>query len=162
MAGDRQPIYCLDTSALIHAWVRAYPPDVMPSLWDRLSELIEAGVVVSPLDVFVELEKREGDTLHNWCKARRVMFIEIDGFQPDISHIMGNYPKLVDTAKGKSGADPVVIALARSHNPRLVVVTEERGGSIDKPKIPFVCEREGIKYINVLQLIRDQGWVFSS
>jgi hypothetical protein len=27
---DSEFIYCIDTSALIHAWVRAYPPDVLP------------------------------------------------------------------------------------------------------------------------------------
>ncbi|GJM10269.1 MAG: hypothetical protein DHS20C11_25450 [Lysobacteraceae bacterium] len=69
------------------------------------------------------------------------------------------YPKLVDTAKGKSGADPFVIAMARSHNPRLTVITEEKGGSAQKPKIPYVCQQENIRCVSLLGLIVEQKWV---
>lgn len=139
---DSEFIYCIDTSALIHAWVRAYPPDVLPPLWERIGALIERGRLISPMDVLVELEKKEGDTLCRWCKDRDQMFVEIDGFQGGISYVMNKYPRLVDTVKGKSGADPIVIALVLSHNPKLVVVTEEKGGSENKPKMPYVCYQE--------------------
>jgi hypothetical protein len=152
--------YCIDTSALIHAWVRAYPPDVLPPLWDRLDGLIAAGQLIAPQDVLVELEKKEGDTLCEWCKERSHMFHEIDTFQREIGYVMGKYPRLVDTVKGKSGADPMVIALALSHNPRRTVITQERGGTTNKPKMPYVCDQEDLRYIDVLQLIRDQKWTF--
>jgi Domain of unknown function (DUF4411) len=152
--------YCIDTSALIHAWVRAYPPDILPALWKRFEQLITSDVLLSPMDVLLELEKKEGDSLYGWCKERGVMFQEIDTFEDKIKHVMGRYPRLVDTAKGKSGADPMVIALALSHNPRLTVITEEKGGSAQKPKMPYACDQEGLRNINVLQLIRDQKWKF--
>ena len=42
MASDFK--YSIDTSALVHAYQRSYPPDILPDLWDkRLDELIEAG-----------------------------------------------------------------------------------------------------------------------
>jgi hypothetical protein len=66
----------------------------------------------------------------------------------------------VDTAKGKSGADPMVIALAQRGFPLHCVVTEEKGGSERKPKMPYVCGQEDIRVINLLQLIRDNGWTF--
>ena len=48
--------YCIDTSSLVHAYQRSYPPDVLPALWDeKLDELIEAGQLVSPYDVLEEL-----------------------------------------------------------------------------------------------------------
>jgi hypothetical protein len=156
----REFIYCIDTSALIHAWVRAYPPDVLPPLWDRIGALIERCLLISPMDVLIELEKKEGDTLCQWCKDRDRMFIEIDGFQGEIGYVMNKYPRLVDTVKGKSGADPIVIALALSRNPKLVVVTEEKGGSARKPKIPYVCDQEDLRCIDVLQFIRDHKWQF--
>jgi hypothetical protein len=31
----------------------------------------------------------------------------------------------------------MVIALALSHNPRLTVITDEKGGSAQKPEMPF-------------------------
>ena len=125
---DNSYSYCIDTSALIHAWVRAYPLDILPALWERLDQLISSGVLLSPMDVLVELEKKEGDSLYAWCKERGGMFREIDTFEDKIKHVMRRYPRLVDTAKGKSGADPMVIALALSHNPGLTVITEKKAG----------------------------------
>ncbi len=152
--------YSIDTSSLMHAWIRAYPPDVLPPLWDRMDELIESGHLIAPMDVLLDLEKKEGDALYEWCKGRPGMFVEIDQFQDELTHVMKNYSRLVDTVKGKSGSDPMVIALAMSHNPGLTVITEEKGGSENKPKMPFVCDQEDIRCINILQLIRDQRWKF--
>jgi hypothetical protein len=66
----------------------------------------------------------------------------------------------VDTKKGKSGADPMVIALALSKNPPFPVITEESFGSEQSPRIPDVCNQRGLHCINVLQLLRDQRWTF--
>ncbi len=88
------------------------------------------------------------------------MFVEIDNYQDELAGIMVDFPRLVDTKKGKSGADPMVIALAMSRNPRLTVVTEEGFGSAMSPKIPFVCSERDLRCINVLQLLRDQRWKF--
>ncbi len=89
------------------------------------------------------------------------MFVEVDdAIQGAMQHIMGTYPKLVDTSKGKSGTDPFVIALAMTRNPLLTIVTEEHGGSAGKPRIPFVCRQEELRCITLLQLIEEQGWTF--
>lgn len=152
--------YSIDTSALIHGWVRAYPPDVIPALWDRLDGLIAEGRLLASREVLYELE-RKADDLHAWCKEREAMFVEIDdAIQVHMATVMGKYPKLVDTAKGKSGADPFVIALAMAHNPVLTVVTEEKGGSASSPRIPYVCQQEDLRCISLLQLIREQEWTF--
>jgi hypothetical protein len=47
-----------------------------------------------------------------------------------------------------------------SRNPKLTVITEEKGGTEDRPKMPFVCDQEGLRQIDFLQLIRDQKWTF--
>ncbi len=152
--------YSIDTSALIHGWVRAYPPDVIPALWDRMDGLIAEGRLLASKEVLFELERKE-DSLHAWCKDRDAMFIEIDdAIQVHMATVMGRYPKLVDTAKGKSGADPFVIALALAHEPALTVVTDEKGGSARSPRIPYVCQQEGIRCISLLDLIREQRWTF--
>ena len=74
--------------------------------------------------------------------------------------IMQKYPKLVDTGKGKSGGDPFVIAQALAGNPRLVVVTQEAGGTANKPRIPYVCDREGVQHIDLLTLFEKEDWSF--
>jgi hypothetical protein len=61
--------------------------------------------------------------------------------------------------KNRNGADPFVIATAQVRG--LTVVTEEKGGTDTKPKIPSVCAALRVPCINVLSFIRDQGWSFT-
>lgn len=161
MADDEQPPrYSIDSSALIHGWVRAYPPRTFPTVWERLDGLATNGILKASVEVFNELQKQDDD-LYAWCKERPAMLVDIDdAIQGAMRHIMGIYPKLVDTSKGKSGADPFVIAVAMTPNPSLAVVTEERGGSASKPRIPFVCRQEELHCISLLQLIEEQNWTF--
>ena len=60
MASDFK--YSIDTSALVHAYQRSYPPDILPDLWDkRLDELIEAWRLFAAYDVLEELERKLDD-----------------------------------------------------------------------------------------------------
>ena len=153
--------YCIDTSSLLHAWFRAYPPKRFSSLWSALDKLIDEERLVTSIEVFHELRKKDDDVFA-WAKLRKeTLFREIDdAVQDEVIRIMQTYPKLVDTGKGKSGGDPFVIAQALASAPRLVVITQEAGGSTDKPKIPFVCDQEGIRCINLLTLIDEEDWSF--
>jgi hypothetical protein len=56
----------------------------------------------------------------------------------------------VDTVKGRSAADPFVIALAATTNPFMLVVTEEFAG---KSRIPDVCVAEKIDSCRLADLI---------
>ena len=157
---DSEVRYCIDTSSLVHAYQRSYPPDVLPRLWDeKLDSLIDTGRLISPVDVLEELKKKH-DWLHGWAKSRPNMFVEIDQYEPQLGEIMASYPRLVDTKRGKSGADPMVIALALSQIPGCTVITEEAFGSDKSPRIPNVCQALRLPCINVLQLLRDQKWSF--
>jgi hypothetical protein len=79
-----------------------------------------------------------------------------DATQNALISIMKRHPKLVDTAKGKSGGDPFVIALAMAANPNMTVVTQE---DLGKVKIPDVCDHEGIEYFKIADLIEAEDWV---
>jgi Domain of unknown function (DUF4411) len=86
------------------------------------------------------------------------LFAEIDdATQAQVSRIMANHPRLVDTVKGRSGADPFVIALAATTNPFMVVVTEEFAG---KTRIPDVCAAEKIQCCGLADLIEREDWKF--
>ena len=53
---EREFRYSIDTSALLEAYVRRYPPDIVPRLWDeKLDELIEDGTLVAAYDVLEDL-----------------------------------------------------------------------------------------------------------
>ena len=153
--------YSIDTSALLHGWHRAYPPKRFPALWLKLDELIDQGRLIATIEVLNELEKKADDTFA-WAKERKdSLFREIDeDVQDAVVHLMQTYPRLVDTAKGKSGGDPFVIAQAMAANPCHTVVTEEAGGSGKQPKIPWVCQDAGVPWINLLAMIDLEDWVF--
>ncbi|MET0012051.1 MAG: DUF4411 family protein [Sedimenticola sp.] len=154
-------MYSIDTSALIEGWLRAYPPDTFPTLWEQhIDGLIQSGRLKASDEVLEEISKKD-DELRAWCEGRDDFFVELeDSIQDALIGLMQRYPKLVGAHNGKNAADPVVISLAISRIPALTVVTQEDGGSERKPKIPYICRNEGVRCITLLDLIREQGWTF--
>ncbi len=151
--------YCVDTSALIDAWVRSYPQDAFPTFWTNVDCMIGNGSLICPDEVLHELEKQEDD-LHQWGKNRPALFYPIDEeLQLAVRQVLGDFPRLVDTKRFRHQADPFLIALAKITG-RTVVSGEKNSGRPDAPKIPDVCARYGIRCITVLQLIREQQWRF--
>jgi Domain of unknown function (DUF4411) len=66
---------------------------------------------------------------------------------------------MVDTVKGRSGADPV-IAIARMRHGKITVVSEEDFGKKDSPRIPDVCRAEGIRSFKLADFIEERDWSF--
>ena len=149
-------VYSVDSSALIHAWRRIYRPKNFGFVWDGFDTLIEEGRFKASIEVYNELQKKD-DELFAWCKERKeAMFVEIDDdTQAIVAQIMRDHPKLVDTTKGRSGADPFVIALAATTNPAITVVTEE---ALGKSRIPDVCNAQKILWCGVADLIEKEDW----
>lgn len=153
------PIYCIDTSSILEARTRSYPPAIFLRLWDQVESLIEAGRLVSPAEMLKELEKKDDET-RKWAKAQTKLFVPYSPEQTAmVTRILTTHPLLVDSAKGRSGGDPFLIALATLHG--YVVVTEERpSGSPKRPRIPDVCGAYGVRYIAFLDLIVAEKWTF--
>jgi hypothetical protein len=151
-------VYSIDSSALIHGWRRVYRPKNFGFVWVRIDGLIAEGRLRASIEVYREMERKD-DELFAWCKERReTLFVEIDdACQHQVSRIMGLYPRLVDTVKGRSGGDPFVIALAASAQPPMTVVTEESPG---RQRIPDVCMAERIPHIGLPDLIERENWQF--
>ncbi len=151
--------YCFDTSVLIECWSRSYPLDVFPGLWVKLDELIARQEVLCPDEVRVELE-RQDDDLAKWISTRPQLFVPLDdAIQRATSEVLARHPLLMKATKNRNGADPFVIATAQVKS--LTVVTEEKGGTDAKPKIPSVCTALRVPCVDVLSFIRDQGWSFT-
>ena len=152
-------IYCVDTSAWLDGWARDYPPDVFPSLWKKLAQCVANGSVRCSEEVYVELEKKE-DGLHDWLKARKEVLVPInEDIQRIVSELLTAHPRLVDTHRNRSQADPFVIATAE-HLGAVVVTGEIARGKLDIPKIPDVCIARGIRHITFLEMLRELGWTF--
>lgn len=156
-------IYCFDTSAFIAAYVENYPPDVTPRLWnDLLPALIEEGRLVTPKDVLIELERKAGKDhgLFEWVKDCDAVHELDDLTLVEVARITNAHRRLIEHKPGRSGADPIVIAMA-SVKGAVVVTKEGLSGNVTKPKIPDVCKAEGIEYMGLLEVIRSEKWVFA-
>ncbi len=153
--------YSLDTSGIVQAWRTHYPPEIFPSVWQRLDGLIGSGALRATEEVLYELEQKDDEVLA-WVRNRGELIIDIDQeIQIAVQAILRDYRRLLDTRKSRSGADPFVIALAQI-NQAAVVTYERPTNSPKRPNIPDVCRALGIRCITFLQLLREQGWVFRS
>lgn len=157
------PGYCVDASAIIHAWRDLYRPASFPTLWQRVDELIDAGRLVAPQDVREEL--RGPEDLVEWADARQRMFRELDR---ELQQVLREVLTDLDSVMRERGlrflakdlkADPVVVALARLTD--CAVVTQERPrGAQGRPKIPDLCGRHRVRCMNLAELIEAEHWRF--
>ena len=151
--------FCMDTSAWLDGWARDYPPDVFPSLWEKIDELIANGTICSTEEVYIELKKKD-DSLIEWMKTRKQVFTPIeDEIQDIVVELLTEHPRLVDTHRNRSQADPFVIATAE-YLEATVVTGETPRGKLDKPRIPDVCQHRGTDCISFLEMLRMVGWRF--
>jgi hypothetical protein len=152
-------LYSVDTSGWLDGWQRHYPPDVFPSLWSKIDSRITAGEIISSEEVYLEL-KRKDDELHDWIQARKQMLVPLDeAVQLQAAALLHEFPRLVDTLRGRSKADPFVIATALERG-AVVVTGEPLTGKLDRPRIPDVCQVKNLRCITFLQMIRELKLTF--
>jgi len=152
--------YCLDTNVFIEAWTKYYSMKLCPDYWQMLDGLADKGIIYCPFEVRREIEKIE-DGLSEWVKARPHFFAEVnDEVQQHLGTILGRFPRLVDSTKQRSIADPWVIAHAMADS-SIVVTKEETTNSTRRIKIPDVCRELNVPYMNDFDFLREVGVTFS-
>lgn len=150
--------YSIDTSALVDWWVRYYPPQSFPTLVEHVEALIAAGDLRASKEVLEELRPQDDD-LYKWAKDHPDLFVDdSDQIQDAVTALMDKYFNHEKPDKGISGADPFVIGLAMTENPALTVVSGEKPGTKENPKIPYVCGEGDVLCITFLGLIKAEGW----
>lgn len=147
--------YAIDTCSLMRMR-SVYPIGVFPSVWEKITDLADDGVIVSCEDVLEELKVQDDDLL-SWAKERLSMFLPIDGeIQKTVARILKTHGNLLDLKRKKSSADPFLIAFAMIN--KCTVVTEEQpSGGPDKSKIPDVCKAYNVPHITLLELLTREG-----
>lgn len=158
-----QPQYCLDANVLIQAWQKYYSPTLCPSYWDVLNQLGAAGRICLPAHVRDEITRTEDD-LAAWVKTSSIPIQPItENIGRAVSSIYAADPThMLLVARGRSQADPWVIASAMSLN--ACVVTKEElitEPTSKKIKIPNVCQNMGVRCINDFDFLREVSAVFS-
>jgi predicted nucleic acid-binding protein len=160
-----QTKYCLDTNIIIEAWNKYYSPVFCSDYWQILKDLGKHNIIFIPRVVYNEIYSK-GDELSDWLIQSGISVHEIDEIV--IKNLKNIYEKnpihqnLVQEAKGRSLADPWVIAHSMKEN-AIVVTKEDKITDINslKIKIPNVCENMGIKWINDFQMIKELGIRFN-
>jgi len=156
--------YCLDANFFIEAWNKYYSPNFCSDYWDVINILGKEDRLFIPYEVNKEIIKTD-DALSKWLKKSDVKVLQPDeDVQQCLKDMYSFNPlhiKLVDSSKGRSLADPWVIAHAMKE--KAVVVTKENKvtTSTDKIKIPNVCENMGIEWIDDFQFIAETNIKFS-
>jgi len=156
-------LYSIDTSSLMDWHARFYPADVFPGLVGRVEALAGASRLLAPALVREEIEKVGTAGLKAWTDANSAIFIPTGDLLKDAQLVQGQFPDLLDPKAEYEEADAYVIALARIRDG--IVITQETAASEKhKPKrthfIPDVCRDLGIPCINLLGLMRREGWTF--
>lgn len=152
--------YCLDANVIIDLCRRRYPKRRFRRLWEQFEILLASGLVVAPEEVFIELERQEGDSAYEWARANRGIFLPPDLAQLTIVSLMqAAMPTLAEAAaqRTKPGfGDPFVVALAEVRG--WTVVTDEGMGKEGSPQIPRMCKLREVGCVNLLGLFDEQNW----
>ena len=160
--------YCIDASAIIAAWNESHPIDVFPGLWPQLVAHRTNMVLIKP--IFDEIdpisqqdrnmrkrEKTDKYPLRMWMIDNQFVAIFVDEFIESRALELEREYQVKSNSKGVSENDLKLIAYAKLYNK--TVVTEE-GKQPEKPKkkcdykIPLVCDEQGVKYINFVEMLR--------
>ena len=153
--------YCLDANVLIQARQKYYSPKICPDYWDLLDYFGTQNMIFMPEMVYDEIVRTD-DNLSKWLKISKIPIKKIDEqvtkCLKDIYSADPNHKFLVDNTKARSLADPWVIAHALREN-AVVVTKEEKVTALNsaKIKIPNVCDKMKVSWINDFQLIEELG-----
>ena len=157
--------YCLDSNVLIQAWQKYYSPIYCPTYWDILNELGDEDKIFIPSMVYDEIVRTDDD-LSDWLKKSK---IKVKPITSDVTQILKSiyaadpsHKHLVDNKKGRSLADPWVIAHAIKES-AIVVTKEEKVTALNskKIKIPNVCENMGVDWITDYKMVEQLGIKFN-
>lgn len=156
-----ETFYSFDTSSLLNGRRDLLPPTTFPGVWENIEEAIADGQVRA-IDLVRDELSAMDDEAHRWTRSHPGLFVELEqDVQRAARMVLQEHRKLIGVGSGRSGADPFVVALAMARGG--AVVTEEiPSRSLAKPKIPDVCKALGIRSMNLIGYVQEQGWVFTN
>jgi len=145
-------LYSFDTSALIDGLERYYPAETFSGLWEAVDTLISDGRFFASAEVLVK----------KWADSRQSqVFVGTDAIVTlEVQKILETFPRLVMSGGRRNRADPFVVAIAKLRK-ATVVTGEGNDGSMNRPKIPFVCQEMKIPCVTFTEFISSEQWKFA-
>jgi hypothetical protein len=156
-------VYSIDTNVLMDWQARYYPTDVFAGVLAQVEAIISAGRWIAPALVHEETNAAGTDELKAWAKVHKGLFTPVTETLAGGLAIQARFPGLRDPKSEFDEADAFVIALAQQRG--ATVVTQETSAAEKvRPRrthfIPDVCRDLGIPCINLLGMMRREGWKF--
>lgn len=145
--------YIIDTSAMLSQKAdEQYRRNIFQSLWQKIDKMIQDQEIVTCSEIASEVQD---DEIKEWMLKCELQVLPLDDeVQDNVTEIVTKINKeLVDFKGNKSSGDVFLIATAKKY--RLAVITEESGKS--PKKIPFTCEKMGIRCMNILEFMEENG-----
>lgn len=153
--------YCIDSSALIDLGERHYPEHVpvFAPIWEYLYTAINNGELISVDYVREELNKKADDWRTVFLGKAEGMFLMNEGIEQEFANVVKDievgaaFNKNGHRDRFMSGADPWLIALARSMPGQCTIVSAET-----KPLASYglgaVCQALIVPHMNLVQLFQ--------
>lgn len=147
------PKYVIDLCVLTSFFRKDgyYNKNVMKTLWNKVEEMIESGLIVSHIEVMKEIEKGT-DNLVLWAKSHKYMFYDYSEKQIEVVKNIGvDHPKFLEQKKIDFNADPWLVAQAKEYG--LSIITREMTGA---DKIPSICGELGIPCLDMIRFLEKE------
>lgn len=158
--------YLVDTNFFIQAWRDLYPPDVLPSFWEKVSQLGHQNQLISIDKVKAELYRMEDD-LKKWSVDHLP-----HTFFRDTSTAQQTYASVVQWAQSRSGhykptaiadfldvdaADAWLVAYAAEHGLPIVTYEKSAPEARKRIKIPDVAREFNVRTLTTIEMLREIG-----
>ena len=161
--------YLIDTSVVIQVKNSYYAFDIAPGFWNQL-----LGKVMSKDCIFIdsvvhEIDKGK-DELKDWFEMQiRVQQAELIAQAEESAEVYENYKKIANfvsdnkmydgnsRANFMKGADPWIIAAAKTWNHTVVTFEQEGQNGNKHIKIPNVCKEFHVPFMNLFDMMRQLG-----
>ena len=157
------PRYWLDSNVFIEGFKGPYAFDIAPRFWDLIDEMIDGGRLSCPVRVYDELQDVQDD-LARWVQERRQsgLFVEPgpvvqEEFRAIAAYVMQRYPDNQARRRFLDRADPWVIAHARATGSSVVTLEPTVSRTSQQVKIPNVCDRLNVRWVNTYNMLRELG-----
>lgn len=148
--------YIIDSSSL-NDLENNYPKEIpiFEPIYNKIFQMFDNGELFSVREVYEELK----DSQEFWKDYKHCFRELTKNESKNISDILCSEEFKIFVEKGMNGngdywADPHLIACAME-DPSIVVITQESKTNKPEGKIPYVCRKNGIKSINLLEFIKE-------
>jgi len=153
--------YCIDSCCLIDLGERHYPEHlvIFKPIWTKLYEGIDKREIISVDAVHDEVKNKADEWREAFMAKSRHMFhisqdIELE-YADVISDVEKNSNFSINAHRKRfmAGADPWLIALARSQDEATVVTSETK--NLAQYGLRPVCDELGVRNLNLLEFFQE-------